>query len=112
MVITSDKPTFQKHTIGTKITNIFYDVPYNGVVTSFKPTVKCYHIKYEYGNKEDIDADQIKHHLAMDKNDWTVLEETGTAPRVEFEPSTYKSATRNSGQRRRQKVCLTKAAAK
>ena len=59
-----------------------------------------------------MDADQIKHHLVMDENDWTVVEETGTAPRVKFEPSTYKSATRNSGQCRRQKARLTKAAAK
>ena len=59
-----------------------------------------------------MDADQIKHHLAMDDNDWTVVEETDTAPRVEFEPSAYKSVTSNSGQRRRQKSRLTKAAAK
>ena len=111
-VIASDKPNFQKNAIGNKITKIFDDVPYNGVITAFDTTVKYYHIKYDDDNEENMDGYQIKHHLAMDKSDWTVVEKTGTFPRVEFEPSTYNSATRNSGQRRHQKVRLTKAAAK
>ena len=68
-VIDSDKPTFQEHTIRTNITKLFDNVPFNGVITAFDPTVKYYHIKYDNGDEEDMDAYQIKNHLTMDKND-------------------------------------------
>ena len=59
-----------------------------------------------------MDTEQIKHPLDIEDNDWTVVEETGTDLRTEFEPSTYKSATRNSGRRRFHKARLTKSASR
>ena len=78
-------------------------------MTCCDDVTKCHHVECDDGDAEDLTENEVTHHKSSQENDWTVV--PGSVPRVNFEPQTFDSATRNAGQRQRQQARLTKAAA-
>ena len=56
----TDKGWLGEYAIGTRISKKFDGEPFAGTITGYDPFLKCYNIKYDDGDVEDLDNEEVK----------------------------------------------------
>jgi len=69
-VVVNDSPTYA---IGTKIIKPFDGTPYNGKVVSYDTNSKYYKVRYDDGDKEDMDVHEVKRYHVVESKTITAV---------------------------------------